>query len=581
MPRRTPAAIAALTLVVAAAQANAETQEIVYDATSGVLTIPSVSVGSATFTQVTLLNTGNYTFALQGASAQVPAAPATARYDTSTNVLWLPAVQVGGTTFLDVTLLNAGNYTFTLQGATALDAQLLADVRALMAADDALWAQAVPAAATRLSLTDSCYRADGRTKEWIIADHLANAALHAARDAPVIGKRIENVRIVAVRDTVNPDASTRREVDAMVDIAYADGTRATGRVSTLISGSSSGTAGCTTPQTGPGWRFLGNQKWVGASVRVRNVRDERYALSNGAALSPAVNYRRDLQFQVTDPMGNATYVVITGPGPTGTANGASVPFSLKLLSPLVLRSAPELAGKNGNYLNWLDDDSFRYCRISGSSVPVAEVADCAGQGATSNTWGTTTGTPNAAADASFDALGFVAGASYVVQVYKDDGWKTVNGHAGRTPIATYTATVPRLPYTFVEMAGTGPTADAFPRMTATGMTAVQMRDNLMAASPQPMNLSWTALPAAPDGRAFGLWGLWEYFQGPKTGNANNASYPGYRSIAYQHPGSQARSVSAMPVTAKPTDMSAKKYGEFTLQYLDRNDVQVVSDISFN
>ena len=81
--------------------------------------------------------------------------------------------------------------------------------------------------------------------------------------------------------------------------------------------------------------------------------------------------------------------------------------------------------------------------------------------------------------------------------------------------------------------------------------------------------------------AFGLWGLWEYFQGPKTGNANNASYPGYRSIAYQHPGSQARSVSAMPVTAKPTDMSAKKYGEFTLQYLDRNDVQIVSDISFN
>jgi hypothetical protein len=502
MPRRTPAAIAALTLGVAVAHANAETQEIVYDATSGVLTIPSVSVGTATFTQVTLLNTGNYTFALQGANAQVPAAPATARYDTGTNVLWLPAVQVGGTTFLDVTLLNVGNYTFTLQGAAALDAQLLADVRALMAADDALWAQAVPVAATRLSMTDSCYRADGRTKEWIIADHLANATLHAARDAPAIGKRIENVRIVALRDAVNPDASTRREVDAMYDIAFADGTQATGRVSTLISGSSSGTAGCATPQTGAGWRFLGNQKWVGASVRVRNVRDERYAISSGAALSPAVNYRRDLQFQVTDPMGNAKYVVITGPGPAGTANGASVPFSLKLLSPLVLRSAPELAGKTGNYLNWRDDDSFRYCRISGSGVPVAEVADCVGQGAISNTWGTTTGTPDAAADASFDALGFVAGASYVVQVYDDDGWKTVNGHAGRTPIATYTATVPRLPYTFVEMAGTGPTADAFPRLTAAGMTAVQMRDNLMAASPQPMNLSWTALPALPDGRAF-------------------------------------------------------------------------------
>ncbi len=33
-----------------------------------------------------------------------------------------------------------------------------------------------------------------------------------------------------------------------------------------------------------------------------------------------------------------------------------------------MRAAPEMAGKVGNYTNFLDDDSFRYCGISGTGT---------------------------------------------------------------------------------------------------------------------------------------------------------------------------------------------------------------------
>lgn len=65
-----------IVLVAAAlcAPSAARSQTITYDSATGVLTIPAIRVGSETYVNVTLLNTGNYTFVLQSATQQIPAA---------------------------------------------------------------------------------------------------------------------------------------------------------------------------------------------------------------------------------------------------------------------------------------------------------------------------------------------------------------------------------------------------------------------------------------------------------------------------------------------------------------------------
>lgn len=552
-----------------------------YDLVTGVLTIPSVSVGAATFTNVTLLNTGNFTFSLTGTSALVTTGPAVASFDTATGLVTMPAVKVGAETYLNVTLAHQGNYVFTLQDATLMPPATLAAGTALLKATDELFATAMPASgAARMQLTDACYLNDGRSRAWYINDIDSSIADYMARDGYAVGRTSTNLQVLAERHMSNADGSTRTEVDVQYDIRYLDGSADLAVKNTLISGSSSGTPYCSTAQTGTNWRFLGNLKVVQTAVRARNLRDERYSLSTGAAQSPAVNYRRELRFFITDPLGHATYVIVSGPGPAGTVGGVSTPFSLKMLSPLVIRSAPELLGKTGNYLNWRDDDSFRYCNVSGGGVPVVGAADCVGQGANNDNWGITTSSPNAAADANHVAQGFVAGGTYVFQVYNDDGWKTVNGHVGRTPIATYSATLDKLSYSFVEMAGSGPGADKFPRLSFGGLSKVQVRNNVMSATPTPMNLSWTSVGSVLDNRAFRLYQAWEFFSGPKLGNAAGATFPAYRYLDFSYPGSTASRYDNLPVSAKPPELGSKTYTEFNLQYLDRNDSEILSRVSF-
>jgi len=551
-----------------------------YDGATNVLTLPAVKVGSATYTNVTLLNTGNYTFALQGAAAQVPPGAASVIYDGASGIVSIPAVKVGTTTYTNVRLLNVGNFTFTLQAASELSLATLSQVTALLAATDALWATAVPASgAARLSQTDNCYLDDGRTKAFLIADIDANLQEELGRNAYRVGETHTNIQVLAERDITNADSSTRKEIDVQYDINYADGSVAVAVTATLISGSSAGS--CATPQASSNWRYFGNRQLIQTTVRGRNQRDERYSIATGAPLSPAVNYRREVQFAINDPMANSTYVIVTGPGPASTINGVATQFSLKFISPFLLRSASELAGKNGNFLNWLDDDNFRFCRIVGSAVPVASIADCVGQGATGQTWGLTTSVPSAAADTGFQDQGWVAGGAYTFAVYNDDGWKTVNGHAGKTPIATYTAVLEKLPYTFVEMAGSGVNADKFPRISFSPLTPAQVQANVISATPSTMSLAWNALPALSDARKFRLLQGYEYFQGPRNGNPSGIFYPAYRKLVYNFPGSTATSLNGLQVSTKLTDMSAKSYGEFTLQYRDRNDSEIYSVVSFN
>jgi hypothetical protein len=210
---------------------------------------------------------------------------------------------------------------------------------------------------------------------------------------------------------------------------------------------------------------------------------------------------------------------------------------------------------------------------------VKEVADCVGQGATGNNWGWTTSTPNAAADAGFAAQGWKAGGSYTFAVYSDDGWKTVNGHAGRTPIATYTTTLKRLPYTFVEIAAGGALADNFPRISSPPPAALAA--NLASAAPTPINLNWSAPPTFAKASGFRLFSVYEFFQGEKSTNPAGVFYPAYRVNLESYPGSTAIAFPGLKVTPKLPEMAAKSYAEFGLVYLDRNNSLIMSLVTFD
>lgn len=552
---------AAMLLAVTAAQAQVTT----YDATTSVVTIPSVSVGTTTFTGVTLKNRGDFVFDLTGYAGNPSVGyPGVATYDGASGVLTLPAVKVGTSTFLDVTLRNVGNFVFTLQGATELPASVAAEVAAYARSVEAQTATALPPNGTaRLALTDGCWASNGRTRANFIADYDANLAAYLRRDAYLVGRRIENIQVLALRNLVNPDGSARREIDAQWDVVYTDGTKAVASRETLISGSSAGTARCTTPQVGSTLRAMGNQQLLQTDLRANNLREERYSIATGAAVTPQVRLRREVQFQISDPMGNATHVVMTGPGPTNTIAGTRYPFSMKFLSPRLLRSAPELLGKPGNFVNWADDDSFRNCRMADGSVPVSPIVDCVANGATTNHWGIGfTDTPNAAADSSFEAQGWVAGGVYRFDVYNDDGWKTVNGQASRTPIATYYAELDRLPYRFTEL-----TASDHPRITiGGGLTAAQVAANAVSATPSPLTLSWTRPALAPQQRQMQMFLAWEFHQGAKTGNASGVFNPAYRTLNRIYPGSTATSSSDVPVTVKQVGQDSKSYTEYNIYY---------------
>ncbi len=564
--------IGALLLVCASAQAQVTT----YDPATNLVNIPSVTVGAASYTKVSLRLRSDSLFELAGAVEQKPAAPGVATYDLATNVLTVPAVKVGDNTFLDAKLLNTGNYVFSLLSINPLPAEVTAGVDAFARAVEAQFATQVPTSgAQRFALTDACWRSNGRTRANAVADFDANLQAYRQRDAYLVGRKVRNIQVLGLRDSVNADGSLRREVEVEWVVMHMDGTSATER-QRLISGSSAGTPGCTGSQVSADFRALGNQQLVQTAVRAHNLRDERYSIVNGAALSPAVTFRREVQFQVTDPMGNATYVIVTGPGPSTTIGGVTYPFSMKFLSPRLLMSAPELQGKPGNFLNWTEADGFRNCRLASGALPVVHIVDCVTDGATSNSWGIGfTGTPDAAADQQFANQGWVAGAVYRFDIYGDDGWKTVNGHAGKKPIATYYDTLERLPFTFVEMAG------KYPVMQLGGLTPAQIATNAVAAAPQPLSMTWTRTGALPNGRLMHLNQAWEFHQGARIGNPGTAFNPAFRNLNRIYPGSTSTGTTAFPVTPRLADQANKSYTEYMLYFIDpTNGNAIQSRISF-
>ncbi|UUZ70308.1 hypothetical protein LP416_15345 [Polaromonas sp. P2-4] len=232
-----------------------------------------------------------------------------------------------------------------------------------------------------------------------------------------------------------------------------------------------------------------------------------------------------------------------------------------------MRDDPDFAGKNGNFVDWKDTDSFRVCRTATGAFATAETADCVANGATSNAWGKFDTDP-ARLDTNFDGLGVVAGGAYTIKVYSGTGWKTVNGQAGVTPIATYTSTLENLPMSTVALAGT-PAAPVikFPLLVTSSLTAAQFAAAINAKAAFSSNLTWNLPGAMPDGRATALNTLYSFEQGRATSGANfnpasrqfNPSFPAPNAVA-----ATLSVPAAVPALVTPT------YFEAALEYSNRN-----------
>jgi hypothetical protein len=94
-----------------------------FDGGSGLLTLSAVQVGSATFTNVVLvlINPANYSFRLQAATLQTPAGSADITFDGSTGILTIPSVMVGNASYsVTFQITDPITYTFVLASATLL-----------------------------------------------------------------------------------------------------------------------------------------------------------------------------------------------------------------------------------------------------------------------------------------------------------------------------------------------------------------------------------------------------------------------------------------------------------------------------
>lgn len=466
------------------------------------------------------------------------------------------------------------------QGAGVGTGTELLEAKSFLAKFDALWASIAPTNGTvALSMSDSCSLRNGFTMAMERDAVDADVAKWRSDTAYRIGSRHTNVAVLAVRNSTNTDSSTRKEIDVQYDIIYADGTTDSAARQTLISGSSSGS--CSTPQTGTNLRWFGNRQMAGFAVHGRNIKYRNYKLVDGNLNTSSA--RRELAFRVTDPGQTLTYAVVTGAGPSTTINGITKPFSLKLISPRLLNSDPLLAGKLGNFTNWrltgFDLDTFRICRTATSTAPHAELADCAGQGGSGFTYGftqsvtsTTTLQDLVTGDGRFNAYGF--GGKYTVALYNDDGWKTVNGQAGKTPIATYTTQdAVQLPFSFISLSSTTPTGfdplAKYPGLTgAYTYNPVTVAGLLRSGSAGSASSIFTASVPVNNGGAYRMSEFAEYFEGSVSASPTN-SYPAQRWYSHSYPGVGATQAS-VTVTAKPTSIASKRYAEFDWWFSNRN-----------
>ena len=420
--------------------------------------------------------------------------------------------------------------------------------------------------AERFALLDACYLGQGSTKANLVAGWDATTQASAAYQ---VDRSITNVQIVNERKTTNADGSARHEVDISFDEKYTDGTAATGQTETLVGGSSSGT--CAEPQNAADLRALGNQRIVNVQLVSRNINYVFHKFSDGSPTG-AQRVRREVRLRVADPASKATYAVASW-------TGASGPMSAKLLSPRIARDAPEMQGKRGN-ATYADSDYFRICGSeTGFTTLSAATAHCTQFGVGSENWGSRADTPYTAekladADKAFASWAPDTQTEVTFQIYADDGWKTVNGQQGQTPIATYKATLRNNSYTLAEMAAA---PAAYPGFTSSSLTNAE----IVAAAKgngSSTTLSWTAAQPPAGGLPLVAGDVYFYRQGPSA--TGSGGFPLVRASTSMPPPKGATSI-VLPIGGKLDGTSATNYAEWGLTYVDRNGRQVFLNTQFN
>jgi len=432
-------------------------------------------------------------------------------------------------------------------------------VQAYVQASDLLLAQRMPdGGAERYALVDGCYLGNGNTKAMLVANW---SAAQAQNSAHLLGRKMANVQVLAERKTTNADGSARHEVDIGYDEKYTDGTTVIGQTETVVAGSTSGA--CATPQTGDALRALGNGRVAAVALVSRDRLRVLRKLADGTPGSPAYRLHREVVFNLTDPAKVATYAVVSwAPGQAGAA-----PLSLKLLSPRIARDAAEMQGLPGN-ASYADNDTFRNCLSNtGNTEASAATADCTRLGVGGNAWGPSTTQLNAqgfaAADAAFASLGLdKAGAEVTFALYADDGWKSVNGQQGKTPVATYTLKIKNPAYPLAQLP-----AESYPMFNTLSPAEADIVAAFKAGGGTAQATLQAATPPA-GGLPMARSSLYSYRQGPKDAAAAGPARVRTASI----PGTVAADgkTATLPFGGKPDGASATNYAEFGLGYTDRN-----------
>ncbi len=548
---------------------------------------------------------------------------------STTTVTTTPTGTVTGgattTSTTTVTSTTTGTVTGGVSGTpttvvTILPLTALQVATAYLASVDALVATAVPATGEANAATlDGCFLGGGRTKANAISSYNADLTNSIASNAFRIGSTRINPVVTGERNTTNTDGSARREIDVQYAVNYTDGSKDNVVNLTLITGSSFGT--CATAQNSPDTRSFGDRQLVNIDLRAETTRTDQFelrtttrvvtagatspyptyigTLASGTTATFAVVpagerkvvpllYERQANFRIVDPMNNATYVVITGPGFL-TVSGVQAPWSLKMLSPRLLKNDSTFANKLGNYTSITDESTFALCRVgsNGGSPGTAALADCAGSGATGTKWGVSMvlpvspGTLDAsAADARLAQVGIVTG-TYTFAIYNDDGWKTPNGQAVKTPIATYTAQLESLPVSFVDMNVTNdPSSDKFAKVlgnSGNSGSPQQFVANTLGGRGFSGELSWIA-PQLSATSPFKLSFVEAYAEGPIS--TVIGSYPRVAFLKDIYPGGNA-TTGQLSIGADPSNLGIKTFASIQVNYTNRNQSRIRSQISFN
>lgn len=450
---------------------------------------------------------------------------------------------------------------------SCVSSETQAKVTAFMAAQDALYASGVPATGAQAYANhDTCYFHNGVTRASEVARFDADAEVRANLARRVGAKRTD-IEVLAERNTTNADGSARREIDVRYNLGFADGMVQRGLTETLVQGSSAGTStmagACAMAQNSQDLRLLGNQRIVGFSLASVSTVYNRFKLADGTPQTPSRRYRTEVRFVVTDPSATATYATVSGPG---------IPGAFKLISPRLLATAPEFAGKPGNALDPVAEESFKICWTAGSAgLADAAVADCTQNGAELNAL-RLQNTDAAALDQGFAALGFTAGGTYTLKVYSDDGWKTVNGQTGKTPIATYQGRLGALPESAAALAA-GTTAN-YPEATLS-LTPVELATALRTKA--AVALQATVVKPAKASTPLRLESGYLFEQGRVSAAA---AYPNIRVDRSTYPASNASSYSAN-IGVPPQKLAVPTLAELGVTYSDLGGRSIRTVLSFD